>query len=305
MAYALMIAVLAAASGAAAYAASGALFKRDLAPYKDAARAAAAADYRRRSAARQARFDGLAARLERVIPLKSGEERELRDRLDAAGVKMDPTAWRLASVACAVVGCLAGCMLCQAIGLSGAAAPIGGAAGGAAGWCIAGLYLAARAASRSEEISRVLPSVLELLSIVVSAGMMVEQGFRQVSEDDSFYPLSEEFARVDREINQLGYTRVEALKSLSRRCGNVQMDYFCAAMIEATKKGSSIADVLMAQASFARKARRDALVEKARRLSSMMALPLSFFFIPAILIVVLAPQIGMLVQLFSSMQISF
>ena len=34
MAYALMIAVLAAASGAAAYAASGALFKRDQAPYK-------------------------------------------------------------------------------------------------------------------------------------------------------------------------------------------------------------------------------------------------------------------------------
>ena len=181
----------------------------------------------------------------------------------------------------------------------------GGAAGAAAGWCLAGLYLAAKATSRSEEISQALPSVLELLSIVVSAGMMVEQGFRQVSEDDSFYPLSEEFARVDREINQLGYTRVEALKSLSQRCGNVQLDYFCAAMIEATKKGSSIADVLMAQAAFARKARRDALVEKARRLSSMMALPLSFFFIPAILIVVLAPQIGMLVQLFSSMQISF
>ena len=229
----------------------------------------------------------------------------MRDKLDAAGVKMDPVAWRLVSVACAVVGCILAALISQAAGLSGVIVVGIALAGAGIGWCLSGLYLASAASSRSEEISRKLPSVLELLAIVVSAGMMVERGFRQVAEDDSFYPLSEEFARVDREINQLGYTRVEALKSLSERCGNTQLDYFCAAMIEATKKGSSISDVLMAQAAFARKARRDALVEKARRLSSMMALPLSLFFIPAVILVVLAPQMSIVFSLFTNMQVSF
>ena len=68
------------------------------------------------------------------------------------------------------------------------------------------------------------------------------------------------------------------------------MGYFCAALIEATRKGTSISDVLESQAKLARKARYDALTAHINKLSTKMAVPLVFFLI-AVLVLILPPLI--------------
>lgn len=63
------------------------------------------------------------------------------------------------------------------------------------------------------------------------------------------------------------------------------MGYFCAALIEATRKGTSISGVLESQAKLARKARYDALTAQINKLSTKMAVPLVFFLIAVLVLI--------------------
>ena len=134
------------------------------------------------------------------------------------------------------------------------------------------------------------PLPFELLTISVSAGVLVERGFRQLAENKTLGPLADEFARTDMEISHLGVSRVDALDHMRRRCDSPLMGYFCAALIEATRKGTSISGVLESQAKLARKARYDALTAQINKLSTKMAVPLVFFLI-AVLVLILPPLI--------------
>ena len=120
--------------------------------------------------------------------------------------------------------------------------------------------------------------------------MLVERGFRQLAENKALGPLAEEFARTDMEISHLCVSRVDALDHMRRRCDSPLMGYFCAALIEATRKGTSISGVLESQAKLARKARYDALTAQINKLSTKMAVPLVFFLI-AVLVLILPPLI--------------
>lgn len=209
---------------------------------------------------------------EKVIPLKLSESRELQDKLDLAGLKITPSTWRAVSL---------GITIFTAIMLAG---------GAIAGWAICGVWLSHAGKKRGEEIDRYLPPALELLTISVSAGVLVERGFRQLAENKALGPLADEFARTDVEISHLGVSRVDALDHMRRRCDSPLMGYFCAALIEATRKGTSISGVLESQAKLARKARYDALTAQINKLSTKMAIPLVFFLI-AVLVLILPPLI--------------
>lgn len=112
----------------------------------------------------------------------------------------------------------------------------------------------------------------------------------QLAENKALGPLADEFARTDMEISHLGVSRVDALDHMRRRCDSPLMGYFCAALIEATRKGTSISGVLESQAKLARKARYDALTAQINKLSTKMAVPLVFFLI-AVLVLILPPLI--------------
>ena len=222
---------------------------------------------------------------EKVIPLKLSESRELQNKLDLAGLKIPPSVWRAISLGITIFTAimLAGAALVGGYGI--AMALLVGIIG-----AVGGFWLSHAGKKRGEEIDRYLPPALELLTISVSAGVLVERGFRQLAENKALGPLAEEFARTDMEISHLGVSRVDALDHMRRRCDSPLMGYFCAALIEATRKGTSISGVLESQAKLARKARYDALTAQINKLSTKMAVPLVFFLI-AVLVLILPPLI--------------
>ena len=177
---------------------------------------------------------------------------------------------------------LAGAALVGGYGIS--MALLVGIIGAVGGWAVCGIWLSHAGKKRGEEIDRYLPPALELLTISVSAGVLVERGFRQLAENKTLGPLADEFARTDMEISHLGVSRVDALDHMRRRCDSPLMGYFCAALIEATRKGTSISGVLESQAKLARKARYDALTAQINKLSTKMAVPLVFFLIAVLVL---------------------
>ena len=188
---------------------------------------------------------------EKIIPLKLSESRELQDKLDLAGLKITPSTWRAISLGITIFTAimLAGAALVGGYGI--AMALLVGIIGAVGGWAVCGVWLSHAGKTRGEEIDSYLPPALELLTISVSAGVLVERGFRQLAENKALGPLADEFARTDMEISHLGVSRVDALDHMRRRCDSPLMGYFCAALIEATRKGTSISGVLESQAKLA------------------------------------------------------
>lgn len=279
------IALLAIAAGALAYAAAGAPFRQVR------RRAAAEVEALRGNAAQKTALQRAGKALERIMPLKLSQARDSRAKLDRAGLAMRPSTWRAAkfalAAACAV--CLAG--LGFALG-AGAMFPLLAIPGAALGWLGADAWLDAAGKSRAEEIAKNLPSALELMVVSVSAGLVLERGMKDVASDSTFGPVAEEFARCEAEISRLGAPRTRAVAAMRDRCGCPSMSYFCAAVIDATEKGTSIAGVLEDQAAIARKARFDMLAVEAAKLDNKLTVVSFVCFMPATLVLLMAPRLA-------------
>lgn len=256
----LLVLLFACAAGGMTYVLAGEPFRKPLARARMsiAARKGMHAKPTQRMKIAEA-IDRAGEAFEKVIPLKLSESRELQDKLDLAGLKITPSTWRAISLGITIFTAimLAGAALVGGYGI--AMALLVGIIGAVGGWAVCGVWLSHAGKTRGEEIDRYLPPALELLTISVSAGVLVERGFRQLAENKALGPLADEFARTDMEISHLGVSRVDALDHMRRRCDSPLMGYFCAALIEATRKGTSISGVLESQAKLARKARYDAL----------------------------------------------
>ena len=104
---------------------------------------------------------------EKVIPLKLSESRELQNKLDLAGLKIPPSAWRAISLGITIFTAimLAGAALVGGYGI--AMALLVGIIGAVGGWAVCGVWLSHAGKKRGEEIDRYLPPALELLTISV------------------------------------------------------------------------------------------------------------------------------------------
>ena len=294
------LAILAASilAGAAAYAAAGA-------PFANILRSERA---RREAAKREAedsapKAPSMAARagaaIERLLPISLPAAREAQQLLDQAGLPLTPQGWRGAkAIACSALA-LAFAALLSPYGP--VAAAMGAAMGAMAAWAASGLWLHSRGKARGEEIDRAMPQALELLRITVGAGAVLERGFRQLSAMEQLGPLAQEFARVDFEVSRLGATRSQALEAMRGRCRSKLVGYFVSAMVQASERGASVSGVLASQARLAQREREQQLEAEANRLSTKITFPLVLFFLPAALIVALAPQVATLIEFVGQM----
>lgn len=292
--HALATIAAAAAAGALAYALAGRPFSR----LTRARRIAKDAARRERMEARRRR-EPLAARvgaaIEAVLPISLPAARDVQGRLDEAGLALSPQSWRGAQAMAAVTPAALLAALLAAFGPL--ASVLGAVMGAIAGWAGSGLWLESRANSRGAQIDRAMPQALELLRITVEAGAVPERGFRQLSEMEQLGELAREFARVDFEVSRLGATRVQALEAMRRRCRSKLVGYFVSAMVSASERGASIAGVLQSQARLALREREQQLEAEANKLSVKVTFPLVLCFLPAALIVALAPQMATLMEL--------
>ncbi len=141
---------------------------------------------------------------------------------------------------------------------------------------------------RQSAIVRALPFSVDLLTLVVEAGLDFSQGIQRVVERGPEGPLRDELSLMMREI-RLGATRSEALRSLGARCGVTEVSSFTSVLVQADRLGASIGPVLRAQADVMRSERFVRAEKAGARASSLMLMPLVIFILPAALLVIVGP----------------
>lgn len=141
--------------------------------------------------------------------------------------------------------------------------------------------------SRQREIRRALPNALDLLTVVINAGMGLDAAMQKVA-DKLKGPLSDEMKQALQEM-QIGKLRIEALKDMERRVKVPELTSLVAAIYQADQLGASISKVLNVQSATMRTLRIQKAQETAARLAVKMLFPLVFFIFPALFVAVLAP----------------
>jgi tight adherence protein C len=185
-------------------------------------------------------------------------------------------------------------------GLLLAAAIAAGRGGDLVGWFLASLLFAAawfgpptwlslRRERRQREIDRSLPDFLDRLSLAMEAGLGFDVALRRSAER---YPgrLGEELRRMVRQLDR-GHARGAALEEMAARNPSEDLRAFAAAVRQADRLGTSLARALRVQSGLLRDRRRRRAQEAGRRLPVLIVFPLVFFFLPALLIVYLAPPL--------------
>ena len=159
---------------------------------------------------------------------------------------------------------------------------------GTLGFFVPAIWLRQRVRSRQNEITRALPDALDMLSIGVEAGLAFESALLRVAEqwDNA---LTEEFRRAVQEM-RLGAGREEALRRMAERTGVEDLTTFVAVLIQSSRMGVSIAEVLEAQAAQMRLKRRQRAETLARQAGIKMIFPLVFLIFPAMFVVILGPS---------------
>ncbi len=151
------------------------------------------------------------------------------------------------------------------------------------------IWLNWRVERRQMDIDNELPYFMDRLSLGMEAGLGFETALRRVAEG---YPglLGDELRRMVRQLDR-GHPRGQALEELSERNPSPDLGAFVAAVRQTDRLGTSLARILRVQTELLRSRRRRRAEEASRRLPILIVFPLVFFFLPALLIVYLAPPI--------------
>lgn len=141
---------------------------------------------------------------------------------------------------------------------------------------------------RQKEIQRVLPFMIDLLTLSVEAGVDFMNALQRSIDGRKMDALTEELIRVNHEI-QLGTSRRVALKNLAMRVDTPDMRSFAFALIQADELGVSIGTILRIQSDQIRSKRFDRAERMANEAPVKMLFPLMLFIFPAVFIVLLGP----------------
>jgi tight adherence protein C len=155
------------------------------------------------------------------------------------------------------------------------------------GYYLPDLILYNQASKRQELIAAALPDTIDLLAMMVQAGMGFDGAMARAGKEMRG-PLGEEFHRVVQET-QLGKARSEALKDLAERSTVPELKSFVLALTQAEVYGIPIATVLHVQAKEMRLKRRQRAEERAQKIPVKLVFPLIFCIMPSLFIVLLGP----------------
>ena len=158
------------------------------------------------------------------------------------------------------------------------------------GWRVPDLFLSRFAAQRRLQLERGLPDALDLLVICAEAGLSLDQGIEQVSEDlrASHPAVAEEFAIMASEMRVLS-NRNEALENFAWRTGVKSLRSIIAMLNQALRFGTSLAQSMRILAAEMRNGRLLRIEERTARLPVLLAIPLALFILPSLLLVIGMP----------------
>jgi tight adherence protein C len=157
------------------------------------------------------------------------------------------------------------------------------------------MWLTQQLKTRHLSMRRSLPFVLDLLTLSVEAGMDFMSALQRNVERGRIDPLNEELIRVIREI-QLGKTRREALRAMSRRVDLSDLRSVVNALAQADELGVSIGSILRIQSDQIRLRRFERAERLANEAPVKLLFPLLFFIFPSVFLILLGPMIARLIQ---------
>ena len=157
-------------------------------------------------------------------------------------------------------------------------------------------WLRGRIKKRNEAIKKALPDALDMLTIVVDAGMGFDQALIKLRERWK-NELTLEFERVVNEM-RMGVRKMDALHNMAERSDVLELRSFIAVMIQTDRLGISISNVLHVQSQQMRVRRRQEAEESAHKAPIKMLIPIMFFILPALFAIILGPAVPAIMAAF-------
>ena len=143
---------------------------------------------------------------------------------------------------------------------------------------------------RKEAIARRIPDLLDMVSTTVEAGTALNSALATAT--NSFEgPLSEEIAIVLSDV-RLGRSRADAFNAMGQRVKQQDLSSLVTAIVQTERLGGNIGDVLDELAQEARARRLARAEEIAAKLPVLMILPMAFFMLPALFVMIFTPVVA-------------
>ncbi len=155
------------------------------------------------------------------------------------------------------------------------------------GWMLPLIIVRRRARLRLTEIDRRLPDLIDLLCVMVEAGLGFLAAMRMAA-DRFRAPLGDEL-RLMLQEQTMGLGIEDALSNLAKRCPTPAMKSFVRSMANGERMGISTGQIMRNLSREMRLRRRRMAEERAQKAPVKMLFPLAFMIFPAMLIVLLAP----------------
>ena len=137
-----------------------------------------------------------------------------------------------------------------------------------------------------------LPDTTDMLSIVLGAGLSLDQAIARVGEEIRFvYPeLANEFYWMTLEV-QAGQQRAVAFQHMAQRTGLLDIRSLASMIVQAERFGTGLSQALRIYADSVRTKRRLEIETKINKAAVKMVFPIVMFILPALFVVILVPGI--------------
>jgi tight adherence protein C len=143
---------------------------------------------------------------------------------------------------------------------------------------------------RKQAIARRIPDLLDMVSTTVEAGTALNAALASATQSIEG-PLAEEIAIVLSDV-RLGRSRADAFSAMGQRAKQPDLSSLVTAIVQTERLGGNIGNVLDELAQEARAARLARAEEIAARLPVLMILPMAFFMLPALFVMIFTPVIS-------------
>lgn len=234
---------------------------------------------------------GLSLRIARLL----GSSAVVELRLHQAAWRPDAVAFRGRQLVAAVIGVVVGgtiAVLAVVLARPSPAMWVLPVLGGILGVVACDLVLSRAAHIRMSRVEEELPTVLEFLSLCLSAGEGILDSLRRVAAAGRG-ELTAEFRRVVVAVDT-GATLPDALGRMASDLDIPALRRAADQLTAAIERGAPLAHVLQAQAGDARESAKRTLIEQAGRKEIYMLLPLVFLILPLSVLFAVFPGIFML-----------
>ncbi|MBL7084759.1 MAG: type II secretion system F family protein [Candidatus Omnitrophica bacterium] len=158
------------------------------------------------------------------------------------------------------------------------------------GYFLPNLWVKRKIEARHKAIVKTLPDVVDLLNLAVGAGLDFMMALDKVVQRAQSSPFIEELSQVYQEV-KVGKSRADALRAMAYRIHLPDISSFVRTLINAERMGTPIGDVLRVQSEETRRWRFQRAERQALKAPIKLLLPLVFFILPVVMIIVGGPII--------------